>query len=152
MLAYKGQIDRAYAGEGAASVDDFRMMIDGFFVACEHLKDWLIHDLGLSLTGKDDDLVDDRETEKRRIARVHGFANDSLPLSVADAYANVWKHHTRSGEKMPWAWINSITEGPSGMSAEIWYYLPGKKGYEPFDAAELARDCVKAWQKFIWRD
>lgn len=51
---------------------------------------------------------------------------------------------------MRYAWINTVTSGPSGMSAEIWFTEPNKAGAEPFDAATLAQDCVDSWKWFIW--
>ena len=128
MIDHKRQVDSAYRGTTAPSVDEFRMAIDGFFVACEHLKDWLIHDLRFSVTGQNDHLAPDAKNEKRRSKLVRDFADQTLALRVADAYANTWKHHSRirPGKDDPYAWIDTVTSHRAGMTAEIWLKEPNK--------------------------
>jgi hypothetical protein len=85
--------------------------------------------------------------DRRRRKTVEDYAEQSVPLRVAVAYANVWKHHTRDAKHERYAWINTVTRTPTSMSAEIWYRdFSTTDDAEPHDAADLARQCVDAWK------
>ena len=41
-----------------------------------------------------------------------------------------------------------MTSSRAGMTAEIWFKDPNKRAPQPFDAAQLAQDCVDACLAF----
>lgn len=123
-------IERAYTTQEGLSNEDVRRDIEDFFKACRELADWLWQSTGVS--------------KSTVMKRVHG----SHYLRLADAMAQTIKHHTRTGQNPITASIAEIRIGSNGARVRIdWSKTSSRKGSR--DALDLARGCVRSWQRFL---
>jgi len=122
-------------GETLGTVE-IKSRVETFFVECDHLRDWLKHDLS-ALHGV---TADD----------IRGYALRSSPaLSTCYAVCNTHKHHTRDRGRTE-AQIREISVSSSGarVAIEIDWASPSAT---TVDALGLAEDCVQAWSEFFKR-
>jgi hypothetical protein len=123
-------IERAYMTQDGLSTEDVRRDIENFFEACRELADWLWRSTRVS-----------KSIVMKRVRGGHY-------LRLADAMAQTIKHHTRTGQNAITVSIGEIRIGPDGARVRIdWSKTSGRKGSR--DALDLARGCVRSWQRFL---
>ena len=134
VLDAQEPIERAYTTQEGISNEAVRRDTEDFFEACRELADWLWQRAGIS-----------KSTVMKRV-------HESHYLRLADAMAQTIKHHTRMSTKQNpnpiTAGIAEICIGPVGARVRIdWSKPSGAKGSR--DALDLARGCVRSWQRFL---
>jgi hypothetical protein len=111
--------------------DDVTRAFDSFFVDCVHLGDWIWSDKTTGFTK----------------AEVRAYIKESWDLTLCLAAANIEKHHTRSDPNAMTAWIGRINLSPTAIEVSVHWSKGSESGAT--DALELARRCVRAWDKLL---
>jgi hypothetical protein len=104
---------------------------EDFFTNCFHMVDWLCNDPAVNLSA----------------AQVRSFVDNDPDLHICAGIANTTKHHTRSRPNKMTAKISSIASNPTSVQVMIDWSEGQNNGTE--NALELARRCVKAWERYL---
>jgi hypothetical protein len=135
VLHHLARLRRYYESEVPDTSNlDVEAWATGFFVECNHLVDWLCHDIS-SLGG----------VTKRQI---RDFASDSEALRRCDAICNTHKHHTRNTMK-PTARIGDVEQSRGRWQVTVELDWLSRPGGPTVDALDLADQCVAEWQRFL---
>ncbi len=105
----------------------------GFFVECDHLRDWLAHD-NVNAPQISQSIVD-----------THRDA--SPPLQTCSAVCNSHKHHTRRrGQVTARIRDMEITSTAARVTIEVDWSTPSAS---TVDALDLADQCLASWRSFF---
>jgi hypothetical protein len=134
VQGYLRKLCEACEAGNAMGTAELDRRVTEFFEACWALRDWMLNDTEAPAATKQ--LLED-------------YVQDSEPLRVCKAFANVSKHlYLRNPE-----WLHArvglidINETRNAVSISSWSSVEPEKFY---DALQLAKQCVAAWDRFIY--
>lgn len=138
VLRLLERLREAYAG-GVGDSTAVRQLVNGFFLECDHLVDWMMKDPAFVM-------------KRTATQDIYDYAHKrSVPLQLCDAMCNTDKHRTRrSGH--PTAEIDRLDKDPSGTWAvSLKVDWPARPRIQSRDALRLAEGCVSAWRTYFKR-
>jgi hypothetical protein len=127
------EIRRLY-DETDGSVDDLKAAVEQFFVACWHVNDYIRKDKSnLPMLNE---------------SRFWTYKDGDQDLTIAQTFANTYKHFERRQPNDPIARVKRVSVGPPHNLAAIAYEAPPQPERE-YDALQLAEACVQSWETFF---
>ena len=120
------------------SADFYQDQVYAFFQNCHHLKDWIIKDRSVGLSGKS----------------VEAFINKHCELKLCADICNGTKHlvlnkESRSGEDPQFGGRRFRADVGSGTTTISVKYTIDTASGRTVDAFELATKCLEFWGEFI---
>jgi hypothetical protein len=123
-------LEAAYTGTEGLNNDEIDDRCLSFFVACDHVRDWLAGDTPPGVT------TDDIEQ--------HFMSSEALQR--CNAVCNTHKHHTRRSGTTARIRETSITPSGNRVTIEIDWATSNRT---TVDALDLANGCLESWRAFF---
>jgi hypothetical protein len=138
MIRRHARVEKMFDAGPDADFDDLQDEMDAFFVACNHLYDWLKNGRPVpSITGK----------------VLHDYVINNDALKICRDYVNTHKHMVRDNPPDYASFLRYERQGANSPQVVIAHWsghgVPDESAIQTVDARQLMTECIAAWTQFL---